>query len=294
MTSTRPRKMYTEENLRPAVAAATTLGEVLTNLGLEDNPKRRTYVSQQIKALGIDGKHLRNASLLYTNEMLAAAVAESMTMVEVATKLGATPVGGTIAHLKRRIDLLGLDLSHFHQARRSAQPRPRPTSHGFRREGRKLVVDEQALRDAVQNEYTISGVVRALGLEITTPRLKAVKQAIEAFSLDTSHFLGQGHLRGAKSQYRKSPAERLVHRPDLKYRADSARIKRALLDLGVPEQCARCGIGPEWHGEPMSLQVDHINGDFRDNRRENLRLLCPNCHATTNNYCRKKRAEKNY
>jgi hypothetical protein len=110
MTSTRPRNMYTEEKLRPAVATATTLGEVLTNLGLEDNPKRRAYVSQQIKALGIDGKHLRNASLLYTNEMLAAAVAESKTMVEVATKLGATPVGGTLAHLKRRIDLLGLSV----------------------------------------------------------------------------------------------------------------------------------------------------------------------------------------
>jgi HNH endonuclease len=107
--------------------------------------------------------------------------------------------------------------------------------------------------------------------------------------LDVSHFRGQGHLRGTASPQRKSPTETLVHRPDLKYRADSARIKRALLDLGVPEECARCGIGPEWQGEPMSLQVDHISGDFRDNRQENLRLLCPNCHATTNNYCRKKR-----
>jgi hypothetical protein len=289
MTSKHPRNMYTEDKLRPAVAAASTLGEVLTNLGLEDNPKRRTYVSLQIKALGIDGRHLRNASLLYPNEMLAAAVAESKTMVEVATRLGATPVGGTIAHLKRRIDLLGLDVSHFHQARRAAQTRPRATSQGFRREGRKLVVDEQMLRSAVQSEYTIAGVILALGLTPTGPRYRAVKTAIEALDLDVSHFRGQGHLRGTRSPQRKSPAETLVHRPDLKYRADSARIKRALLDLGVPEGCARCGIGPQWRGEPMSLQVDHINGDFRDNRRENLRLLCPNCHATTNNYCRRKR-----
>lgn len=38
----------------------------------------------------------------------------------------------------------------------------------------------------------------------------------------------------------------------------------------------------------MTLEVDHISGDFTDNRPQNLRFLCPNCHATTPTYCRKK------
>lgn len=289
MTSTRPRKMYTEENLRPAVAAATTLGEVLTNLGLEDNPKRRTYVSQQIKALGIDGKHLRNASLLYTNEMLAAAVAESMTMVEVAMKLGATPVGGTIHHLKRRITLLGLDTSHLTQPRPRKSTRPRPTSAGFRREGRRLVVDEEMLRAAVPTCRSIAQVVRALGLEPSGGRLRAVREEISRLGLDAAHFVGQGHLRGVPSSRRLPPEHVLIFRPEQHYRRDAAILRRALASCGVPERCVGCGTGPEWGGQPLTLEVDHINGDFRDNRRENLRLLCPNCHATTNNYCRKKR-----
>ncbi len=45
-----------------------------------------------------------------------------------------------------------------------------------------------------------------------------------------------------------------------------------------------CGTGPERNGLPLRLEVDHVNGDWWDNRRENLQLLCPNCHAVTDTY----------
>ena len=45
-------------------------------------------------------------------------------------------------------------------------------------------------------------------------------------------------------------------------------------------KCAGCGIS-DWKGKPISLQLDHINGVNNDNRRENLRFLCPNCHSQT-------------
>ena len=227
MASPRPRSMYTEDKLSPAVAAATTLGEVPGNLGLEDQPKRRRYVSERIKALGIDGSHLRNASLLYTSEMLAAAVADSVSMVEVAKRLGATPVGGTLHHLRGRVDRPGLDTSHFHLPRRSQNTlRPRPSSAGFRREGRRLVVDEQLLREVVPHQHTIAAVIHALGLEVSGPRHRAVREAIARLGLDVSHFRGQGHLRGTVSMTRLAPEEILRFRPEQQYRCDSTRVRR--------------------------------------------------------------------
>ena len=294
MASIRPRNMYTEEKLRPAVAVATNLSEVLTHLGLEDNPKRRAYLSQQLKALGIDTSHFPRPGMLYTEQDLRKAVAESVTMVEVATKLGARPVGGTIHYLKRRITLLGLDTSHLKQPRprRSTKPMPRPTSAGFRRQGLRLVVDEELLRAAVPTCRSIAGVVRALGLEPSGQRSRIVRDEITRLELDTTHFVGQAHLRGVPSSRRLPPENVLIFRPEQYYRRDAAIVRRALITCGVPERCVGCGTGPEWHGKPLTLEIDHINGDFRDNRLENLRLLCPNCHATTKNYCRKKQAAK--
>ena len=288
MASTRPRNMYTEEKLRPAVAAAGSLGEVLANLGLEDQPKRRRYVGDRIKELGIATDHFRKPGLLYTEEALREAVAASSSMVDVAIHLGAQPVGGTIHHISRRVTALGLDTSHFKQRRHTAL-QPRPVSDGFRRVGRKLVVNEQLLREAVPSARGIADVIRMLGMDPTGARYRAVRAEIDRLGLDTSHFLGQAHYRGTRSWARRSPESVLVYQPDQLGRSKTERVRRAMLDVGVPEVCAKCGTGPSWHGKTMTLEVDHISGDFRDNRRENLRFLCPNCHATTNTYCRKKR-----
>lgn len=56
-------------------------------------------------------------------------------------------------------------------------------------------------------------------------------------------------------------------------------LKTNILDY----KCSICGID-EWNSQPIVLEIDHINGDKYDNRKENLRFLCPNCHSQTETF----------
>jgi transposase-like protein len=65
-----------------------------------------------------------------------------------------------------------------------------------------------------------------------------------------------------------------------------------MLRNGFPNSCSGCGIGPEWNGKKLTLQLEHINGVYNDNRIENLTFLCPNCHSQTPTFSGKKSGSK--
>ncbi|WP_324604326.1 HNH endonuclease [Streptomyces sp. NRRL F-5126] len=73
-------------------------------------------------------------------------------------------------------------------------------------------------------------------------------------------------------------------------RTPGEALRRWLLLSGRPETCAMCGTAGEWNGRPLRLQVDHRDGHWWDNRPENLRLLCPNCHAVTDTFRGRRRS----
>lgn len=114
-----------------------------------------------------------------------------------------------------------------------------------------------------------------------------MKKRIIKAGIDTSHFTGQGWNRGS-----------INYKTDEAF-AEGSTVRRTQIrdwiirDHLIPYECSICGNTGEWMGKPMALELDHINGVFNDHRLENLRFLCPNCHATTDTYCgRNKRNKK--
>lgn len=75
----------------------------------------------------------------------------------------------------------------------------------------------------------------------------------------------------------------------------SQDLKRRLITAGLKEDiCEICGQHNVWNGKPLVLQLDHINGNHYDNRLENLRVVCPNCHTQTDTFANRKNKKTNY
>jgi hypothetical protein len=133
----------------------------------------------------------------------------------------------------------------------------------------------------------MSDVVRRFGYQPNGGVHRMFTAEITDLGWDTSHPVGRGRARGRRVPNGAAWAledilvvnSMYTHGPRLRQRLIKAGLRKA--------ECEECGLA-ERRGRPLALALGHINGIHTDNRLENLRILCPNCHALTDTWCARK------
>lgn len=133
----------------------------------------------------------------------------------------------------------------------------------------------------VKESKTYCDVLRALGLTTKGGNsTKLLKKRISELNIDISHF--EKEYERANKTVRTDISLILVENSTY---LNISSLKRRLISENLLDyKCDICGNKGEWNGQPLSLQLDHINGVNNDHRLENLRFLCPNCHSQTETY----------
>ena len=110
---------------------------------------------------------------------------------------------------------------------------------------------------------------------------EALKRVVKERNLDVSHFTGQGWNKG---NYDYSTFS------NCSLKKNGKTTLSAIINLRG-RKCEQCG-STEWLGQPINLEIHHIDGNHSNNELDNIQLLCPNCHSYTDNFCGRKNSGK--
>lgn len=152
-------------------------------------------------------------------------------------------------------------------------------------------IEKDVVIDAIKNSTSIRHVCQKLNIEMHGSAYPAIKKWMEENKVETFHFKRTWN-KGTKNQnlgIRTDPKKILTIK---RKKQGTSGVRRALLKIGRPYVCEECGLSSEWNGKKLVLQVDHKSGDRLDDREENVRFLCPNCHSQTETFTSKNRKRK--
>lgn len=134
--------------------------------------------------------------------------------------------------------------------------------------------NKQTLEPIVSSSISYAECLDKMGLVKAGGNYANLQRNIDKYNLSTDHMLGQAHNKGKELK----PFDGLIKPHSIK--------KRLIEELG--HQCRKCQ-NIEWNGLPITLELEHIDGNNRNNEKQNLTLLCPNCHSQTPTWRNRKR-----
>ena len=139
------------------------------------------------------------------------------------------------------------------------------------------------MAEAIKTSRSYRQALIKIGLKEAGGNYAQIKKYIKEYKLDISHFKGRGWNKGMSFPFRpKISLEKiLIKNSDFQ----SYKLKKRLIreDIKAP-RCEECGWAKHALDGRLPLELHHINGDAKDNRLENLQILCPNCHSLKPNY----------
>lgn len=198
-----------------------------------------------------------------TEDNLRSIVNESHSWMEVIEKCGLKTITRS---LQKNLKKYNIDCSHFERFFDGRYTR-------FNKFTKKQLMD-------ITNKHdNWKGIMEDLGY-ITCDHVHQVQQKLEKVGISFAH-VNPLYYRAKRS----NPLDKILVQ-ESHYTNMTQLRSRLQKELGWEHKCTICN-NTEWNGQPIPIQIDHINGEHTDNRIENLRFLCPNCHAQTDTYCGK-------
>jgi transposase-like protein len=140
---------------------------------------------------------------------------------------------------------------------------------------------EDKLRESVKNSECKSDVLRQLNISIKSGNFQTLDKYLKKYGINSDNLI-YDYKRGNKWAPTKTDDEVFCENSSVSKNTLKKRIQKSGL---IDYKCQECGLEGEWFGKKIQLQLDHKNGKNDDNRIENLRYLCPNCHSQTETYC---------
>lgn len=151
------------------------------------------------------------------------------------------------------------------------------------------------LEELCKDSYSYAEVLRKAGRKQGGGTQATLRKKIEEYNIDISHFLGQAWHKDPNYEHKQTSKEGYsIEEVFIKDSPVTQKVLRGYVERHnvIEYKCQNCGCDGKWQNGIIALELDHINGNNTDNRIENLRYLCPNCHALTDTYRGRNKALK--